>query len=197
MFDFSNDIILEDTVVLLRPLVFNDFQQLKPIAFEDKNLLQYSPKPIYNKIFLKEYIENALENRIQKQRYPFIIIDKHSKSMVGSTSLCAISDFDKRAEIGYTWIGKKYQHTQINKRCKYLLLHYCFKKLDYRRVEFKTDERNSASRRALLSIGATEEGILRSHTLMHDGYRRNTVYYSILKEEFETSRLSIWYENNN
>ena len=73
----------------------------------------------------------------------------------------------------------------MNRNCKYLLLEYAFAKLNAERVEFKTDERNIASRTAIEKIGGQLEGILRRHTLMYDGHRRNTVYYSILKDEWE------------
>ncbi len=69
---------------------------------------------------------------------------------------------------------------------KYLMLSYLFEKAGAERVELKTDSRNGQSRKAISKIGAVYEGELRSHTLMTDGYRRNTVYYSILKEEWES-----------
>jgi len=64
------------------------------------------------------------------------------------------------------------------------LLSYAFGELGFERVEFKIDERNAASRKAVERLGATQEGILRSHMVLPDGFRRNTVYYSILKSEW-------------
>ena len=195
MLDFNQEIILEDSKVILRPLVANDIDALKVIAFEDKMLLQYSPNLIYNADLLEKYIKDALDSKAMQSRYPFVIIDKYSNTVVGSTSFCNVSNYDKRLEIGYTWLGNAYQKTGINKHCKYLMLDYCFNVLNFERVEFKTDERNEKSRNALLGIGAKEEGILKSHTLMHDGYRRNTVYYAILPHEFENTRLYNWYKS--
>ena len=80
---------------------------------------------------------------------------------------------------------KDFQKTGLNRNCKYLLLKFAFDELRAERVELKTDERNTASRNAIQKIGGQIEGILRSHTLMYDGYRRNTVYYSILKNEWQ------------
>jgi RimJ/RimL family protein N-acetyltransferase len=96
-----------------------------------------------------------------------------------------ISNVDSRLEIGSTWIGKEFQRTGLNRNCKYLLLNFAFDELGVERIELKTDERNTASRNAIQKIGGQFEGILRSHTLMYDGFRRNTVYYSILKKEWE------------
>jgi RimJ/RimL family protein N-acetyltransferase len=196
MFDFSKLILLQNNVVLLRPLALEDYDALKSIAFTNQDLLQYSPNPIYNETYLAQYIEQALESKRLQQRYPFTIIDLINNKIIGSTSFCAISNFDRRLEIGYTWIGEAYQKTGINRHCKYLMLDYCFNQLSYERVEFKTDERNLKSRTALEKIGAIQEGILRSHTVMQDGFRRNTVYYSILKQEFEKTPLYNWYQRN-
>jgi len=59
-------------------------------------------------------------------------------------------------------------------------------------VEFKTDVLNQRARRALAAVGAVEEGVLRSHTLMHDGRRRDTIYYSVLSHEWQTNRAVLF-----
>ena len=170
---------------LLRPLTLMDVENFLPVATSDKTLLQYSPRQIYTETLLKENIEIMLSEKRARTRYPFIIFDKIQNKWAGSTSFLNISETDNRIEIGSSWIGKEFQKTGLNRNCKFLLISYCFEELDVMRVEFKTDERNAASRKAIEGIGAKLEGILRSHTLMSDGYRRNTVFYSILKEEWE------------
>ena len=117
-----------------------------------------------------------------------IIFDKVKNVYAGCTSFANISNKDKRAEIGWTWIGKDFQKTGLNRHCKFLLLRYMFEHLGFERVEFRTDERNIQSRTAMEKMGAKYEGALRSHTLMNDGFRRTTVYYSILKEEWNKLR---------
>ncbi len=183
-FPFEQEIILENDKVLLRPLALNDLGNLLPIAISEEDLLQYSPRQIYTEELLKENIGVMLSEKSKRTRYPFIIFDKKQQKWAGSTSFLNISEIDSRVEIGSTWIGREFQRTGLNRNCKYLLLGYCFEGLDVMRVELKTDERNAASRNAIERIGAKFEGILRSHTLMSDGYRRSTVYYSILKEEW-------------
>lgn len=184
-FPFEKKIILENSIALLRPLQMSDFGHLLDIATEDKNLLQFSPIPIYSEELLKSYIEKAMEQRTNRSRYYFSIFDKTKNTYAGSTSFLNISEVDSRVEIGSTWIGKAFQRTGLNRNCKYLLLNFAFDELNAERVELKTDERNTASRNAIEKIGGKMEGILRSHTLMYDGYRRNTVYYSILKDEWK------------
>ena len=184
-FPFDEEITLENNFVLLRPITKSDIDNLLPIATDDKDLLQFSPAPIYTPELLETYIATAILNRANKNRYTFIVFDKTKNAYAGSTSFLNISNADDRLEIGATWYGKKFQRTGLNRNCKYLLLEYAFDHLDAERVEFKTDERNVASRTAIEKIGGQLEGTLRRHTLMYDGHRRNTVYYSILKNEWQ------------
>lgn len=129
----------------------------------------------------------------QKVRLVLTVIDKEKDRLIGSTSLGNISERDKRIEIGWTWISKNYQGKGINSQPKYLLLKYCFEELNYERVEFKTDVLNIPARKALLRIGAIEEGILRSHTIMTNNRRRDTIFYSILKSEWnDVKRKNNW-----
>ena len=183
-FPFDEEIILENSFALLRPVNKTDIDNLLPVATKDKDLLQFSPTQIYTRELLKTYIDKAVENKISKNQYTFIVFDKAKNQFAGSTSFLNISNQDDRLEIGATWYGKEFQRTGLNRNCKYLLLQYAFDDLKAERVEFKTDERNLASRKAIEKIGGQFEGILRRHTLMSDGLRRNTICYSILKSEW-------------
>ena len=183
--DFDRQIVLENKRVLLRPLVSADFDLLIDVATEDPDLNQFSPVRINSPELLRLYIDNSLLERANKTRYPFIIFDKKLNAYAGCTSFMNISNKDKRIEIGSTWIGNQFQKTGLNRNCKYLLMSYAFDELVFERVELKTDERNIKSRTAIEKIGGRFEGILRSHTVMSDGFRRNTVYYGILRNEWE------------
>jgi RimJ/RimL family protein N-acetyltransferase len=185
-FSFDKEIILENSFVLLRPINEKDIDNLMIVATKGKDLLQFSPTQIYTKELLKMYIDKAVDNRRNKNRYTFVVFDKTHNAYAGSTSFLNISDVDDRLEIGATWYGKEFQRTGLNRNCKFLLLEYAFDNLDAERVEFKTDERNLASRKAIERIGGHFEGVLRRHTLMSDGFRRNTVCYSILKPEWNS-----------
>jgi len=122
--------------------------------------------------------------RDKELKYPWAIYDKKAEAYAGCTSYLNISAVNSRLEIGSTWIGEEFQRTGLNRACKFLLLSYAFEDLGWERVELKTDSRNEQSKTAIQKIGAQYEGKLRSHTLMSDGYRRDTVYYSILKPEW-------------
>lgn len=130
-------------------------------------------------------MEKSVHERKNKIRYTFSIFDKRKNQYAVSTSYLNISNSDSRIEIGATWIGKEFQRSGLKRNYKFLLLSFASEDLNALQVELKTHERNTVSRNAIPAIGAKSEGILRSHTLMYDGYRRNRVYYSILKEKWE------------
>ncbi len=183
-FDFLSSLTLENERVLLRPLRAEDHALLLSVACEDESLLRYGSRHIHTPELLEVYIADALSNREKEMRYPFIVFDKATANYAGSTSFYGISNHDRRLEIGYTWYGRAFQRSGLNRYTKLLLLSYAFGELGFERVEFKIDERNAASRKAVERLGATQEGILRSHMVLPDGFRRNTVYYSILKSEW-------------
>lgn len=190
-FPFEEQITLENSVALLRPMRQEDAEALLAVATADKQLLQYSPVPISSRELLLAYISRALESRDRKERYTFTVFDKRRNAYAGSTSFMNVSDRDDRLEIGSTWYGKEFQRTGLNRNCKYLLLEYAFEGLGAERVELRTDERNRASREAIEGIGGRYEGLLRRHMLMSDGFRRNTACYSILRDEWAQSRSRI------
>jgi RimJ/RimL family protein N-acetyltransferase len=183
-FDFEPEIVLENERVRLEPLTEDHLPHLLPIALAQPDLLQYSPSSFGDEESLKAYIGGALIGRALEERYPFVIYDKPSQRYVGSTSFGNVSNTNLRLEIGWTWIDQELQRTGLNRANKFLMLRYAFETLEFERVEFKADSRNEQSRRGMEGIGATFEGTLRSHTLMSDGFRRSTVFYSILKEEW-------------
>jgi RimJ/RimL family protein N-acetyltransferase len=184
-FQFEDDIILENETVLLRPLAIPDIDHLLRIATSDKSLLQFSPKQIYTRELLTKYVENAIIERNHKTRYSLSIFSKKDNCYAGSTAFLSVSNYDERLEIGATWIGRQFQGTGLNGQCKNLLLQYAFDTLGAQRVALRTDERNIASRKAIEKLGAKPEGVMRSDTLMYDGFRRNTYCYAILKEEWQ------------
>lgn len=191
-FDFAAPIQLQNNRVLLRPLAAEDAAPLLPVIAATPGLTRFSPSPIGSAPALQAFIAAALEERARGIRYPFVVFDKQAGAFAGSTSIAAVSNRDRRLEIGWTWIGTAFQQSGLNRACKYLLLEHAFEVLEFERVEFKTDERNTRSRIAIQKIGGRFEGILRSHTLMADGYRRNTVYYSILKGEWPALKKGVF-----
>lgn len=184
MINFHLDIILKNDLVILEPLNENHIIDLNLVSQKNPNLLHYSPSPFGTEEKLKKYIINAIEDRTILKRYAFAILNNKTKQYVGSTSYGNISNRDKRLEIGWTWLDSQFHGSHLNKNIKYLMIKYAFETLGAEKIEFRTDSRNIASIKALKKIGVSLEGELRSHTLMNDGFRRNTLCFGIIKEEW-------------
>jgi len=174
---------LENNRVKLALLDLSNYKHLSAIA-QEPNLIQYSPSNISTQEKLKEYVQIAIDGYYQRTTIPFIIFDKTNQSYAGCTRFGLINWNNKVLHIGWTWIGKQFQGTRLNINMKYLMLQYAFETLQFDKVEFRIDDRNTKSRKAVEKLGATLEGVLRKDTLMLDGYKRNTCCYGILKEEW-------------
>jgi RimJ/RimL family protein N-acetyltransferase len=124
-----------------------------------------------------------LEAADRQAALPFTIFDAQGW-IVGSTRFGAVVAEHRRVEIGWTFVGAPWQRTAINTAAKLLLLEHGFERLNCLRVEFKTDSRNQKSRTAIARLGATQEGIFRRHVICADGHLRDTVYFSIVAEEW-------------
>jgi RimJ/RimL family protein N-acetyltransferase len=179
--------ILENNNVLLAPLTMGNYKKLIAIAAQDK-LVKYSPSNIATPASLKQYVEVAIQQFHNGTGIPFIIYDKKVKSYAGSTRYMNINQKNKVLHIGSTWIGREFQGTGLNGQMKYLMLEYAFGPMDFEKVEFRIDERNNKSRKAVEKLGCTLEGMLRKDVYLLDGFKRNTCCYGLLKEEWYTKK---------
>lgn len=191
-FPFTENILLEDKRVRIEPLTSTHADQLEEVVDTNPGLLRYSPSLMHNRKDLERYIQSNLALREQSQKYPFAIYDKLIQRYAGSSSYLRISNKDSHLEIGSTWIGGAFQRSGLNRHMKFQMLHYAFDTLGAIRVAFRTDARNEQSKIAILAIGATYEGTLRKHMLMPDGHMRDTVCYSILKEEWPSLQSTVF-----
>lgn len=144
----------------------------------------YMPMKVQSIENMKCLVDGALQAREQGTEFPFVIYDKDSGKVVGSTRFLDISIPHRSLEIGWTWLSPTIWRTRINTECKYLLLKHCFETLGTIRVQLKTDGRNVRSQQAIERLGAVKEGVLRRHRIMYDGYVRDTVYYSVIDQEW-------------
>jgi RimJ/RimL family protein N-acetyltransferase len=183
-FNFSDNVVLEDERVLLRPMVLADDEHLIPFAQTEPELWKYSTVPPVGPGGMREYIRAAADARSAGKEYPFIVFDKQLQRYAGSTRFYDIQLSNKMLQLGYTWYGKEFQGTGLNKHCKFLLLQYAFERMGMERVEFRAAHTNEKSIAAMKSIGCTVEGILRSCASNADGTRRSSIVLSILKDEW-------------
>ncbi|MCF7560021.1 GNAT family N-acetyltransferase [Sabulilitoribacter multivorans] len=182
---------LENQRVRLAPLELSNYKHLIPIGKQDK-LVQFSPTKIDTPEDLKAYVQTALEQHKQQTALPFIIFDKQKNAFAGCTRYMNINWTNKVLEIGSTWIGKEFQGTELNKNMKFLMLRYAFETLGFEKVEFRVDERNLASRKAVEKLGCKLEGVLRKNVYLLDGFKRNTCCYGLLLEEWNEIKETVF-----
>jgi RimJ/RimL family protein N-acetyltransferase len=176
-------VVLEGSHVRLEPLSLAHHAGLCDVGLETSLLdvtESYAPTPEG----LRAYIETALQMQAAGTAMPFAVISRATGRPIGCTRYGNIDLSHRRVEIGWTWYGRPWQRTAVNTETKLLLLRHAFETLGCVRVEFKTDALNERSRKALLRIGAREEGILRRHMVMPSGRIRDTVYFSIIADEW-------------
>jgi RimJ/RimL family protein N-acetyltransferase len=134
---------------------------------------------------MRAYVETALREQNENTALPFATIEIKSGTIVGSSRFANADHANRRVEIGWTWVAPAWQRSAVNTEAKLLMMRHAFEVLGCIRVEFKTDSRNVKSRAALAGIGAREEGTLRSHMIVQNGYRRDSVYFSVIEAEWK------------
>ena len=157
----------------------------------DPELWRLVPYKVSTPEEMRAYIRQALAAETEGTALPFAKIEKATGRVVGSARYMNIDTANRRVEIGATWIGAPWQRTAINTESKYLLLRHAFESLGCIRVELKTDALNERSRKAILRIGAKEEGTLRRHVITWSGRVRDTVYFSILDSEWPAVKADL------
>lgn len=140
---------------------------------------------------MRGFIDAALKEATTGASQPFAIVHQPTGKAIGSTRCLDIQPENRSLEIGWTWIGTPWQRTAINTECKYLLLRHAFETLNCVRVQLKTDARNQRSQQAILRIGAKLEGTLRKHRINYDGHIRDSVYFSVIAEEWPVVKAKL------
>jgi RimJ/RimL family protein N-acetyltransferase len=175
--------VLEGAHVRLEPLSLDHLDALTAVGL-DPDLWQWTLAQNRTPEDMRRYVETALAEHRAGQALPFATVERTSGRVVGSTRFAAIERSHRRVEIGWTWIARPWQRTVVNTEAKFLMLRHAFEVWGCVRVELKTNAKNERSRRAILRIGAVEEGTLRKHQLNADGTPRDSVYFSIIDDEW-------------
>ncbi|MEX3621344.1 GNAT family N-acetyltransferase [Viridibacillus arvi] len=184
------DIQLLGEHVLLVPLKDSHLEGLY-LAGQFQEIWTYTSAEIRSIEDMKQYIKQALNEKINGTQNPFVIIEKKTNQIIGSTRFLDIDCQHKRLEIGFTWLTPTKWRTPINTECKYLLLKFAFEQLSVNRVQIKTDHENKRSQAAIERLGAKKEGILRNHMIRPNGTIRNTIIYSIIDTEWSDVKLRL------
>lgn len=176
-------VVLEGQHVRLEPLEARHRVDLESAAAQDPETFRYMGTSIAVHGWTA-WLQEALNGVAEGRYIAWATIDRETGRAVGSTRFGDISPADGRVEIGWTWIAPSHQRTAVNTEAKLLQLTYAFDELGATRVALKTDARNLRSQAAIERLGAVREGVLRRHIRMPDGFLRDTVYYSILSDEW-------------
>jgi len=137
------------------------------------------------------YIDDALRRSASGHEIAFVVWHKAQGLYVGMTRYLNIEEAHRKLEIGSTWYEPSVWSGVVNPECKLLLMRHAFEVLKFNRVEYKTDVRNSRSRAAILKLGARQEGILRKHMVMADGHVRDSVYFSVVDDEWPAVKAGL------
>jgi len=183
-------VTLEGRHVRLEPLSRAHRDELAAVAL-DPELWRFTPTQIHSIDDLDAYIETALSLQEAGTVLPFATVDRARGCAIGSTRFGNIDAQNRRAEIGWTWLGRDYQRRAFNTEAKLLMLGHAFERMDCVRVELRADVLNLKSRAAIARLGAVEEGVLRHHMILPDGRLIDWAYYSVLREEWPAVRAGL------
>jgi RimJ/RimL family protein N-acetyltransferase len=181
-------VVLEGKHVRMEPLTLAHHEALWE-AGSDARIFTWFPAPVCSREDMREFIETAMAQQAAGIALPFVTVERASGSVAGSTRFNNFDYANKKVEIGWTWLALRFQRTSCNTEAKYLMLRHAFETLQLNRVEFKTDSLNEASRRALLRIGAKEEGTFRNHIVTASGRLRHSVWFSVIAEEWPAVKV--------
>ena len=177
-------VTLQGNTIFIEPLNESHAQGLYDIGQVADDWL-YMPRPCFQSVEdTLSGIAEAQQLAAEKTHISFVIRRKADQKILGSTRFLNIRCRDRSLEIGYTWLGKEAQRTQVNTEAKLLLLGHAFETLKAIRVELKTDARNLRSQQAITRLGAKREGVFRKHMIVQNGYIRDSVYFSIIDDEW-------------
>lgn len=174
-------VVLRGDLVTLEPLTVDHAPPLAEVGLFPE-LWTLQPRRVASLEDMRAYVEQALREQAQAVSLPFAVVHRPSRTVVGSTRLMDIALPHRRLEIGATWYTPAFQRTGVNVEAKLLLLTHAFEELGIQKVVLKTETLNRQSRRAILALGAREEGTFVRQLIADDGRRRDMVYFAIFDD---------------
>jgi RimJ/RimL family protein N-acetyltransferase len=184
-------VVLEGRHVRLEPLdLERHWEGLRAVGLE-LSLWRFTVSKVDGPEALRRYLETALEERDRGVALPFATVDRASGRIAGSTRFGNIVREYRRAEIGWTWLGPEFQRTGLNTEAKLLMLTHAFETWKLLRVELKTSLGNEKSKAAMRRLRFVEEGTFRKWMFHADGTRRDTVWFSVIDDEWPATKAHI------
>ena len=183
-------VLLEGQHVRLEPLSFGHLDGLCEFGL-DEDLWRLTTIQVRTPDDMRVFIEDALRQEKEGTVMPFATVENATGRIAGSTRYLNIDFKNRRVEIGSTWVARPWQRTIVNTEAKYLMLRHAFETMGCIRAELKTDMLNERSQKAILRLGAKQEGIFRKHMVVDGGRIRDTVYFSIIDSEWPEVRTDL------
>ncbi|HDQ72114.1 MAG TPA: N-acetyltransferase [Chloroflexi bacterium] len=177
-------VTLTGHIVHLEPLADAHVPDLAKVGLEERIWRHMLYGNIDTVEKMRAFVQDMLARQAQGNDLPFAVIYRQSGRAIGCTRYMNIRRQHRSVEIGGTWYGLDYQRTGVNTECKYLLLGHAFETWGCIRVQLKTDTRNAPSMRAIERLGAVKEGVHRKHIITPEGVIRDSVFYSIIDDEW-------------
>lgn len=169
--------------VRLVPLAMAHLDALAAVGL-DPDLWELTGSQVRQREDLARWVASALADQAAGTALPFVTTLAADGTVVGATRYGNWAPAHRRVEIGWTWVARPWQRTAVNTEAKLLMLRHAFEVLGCQRVELKTDLLNQRSQQAMRRLGATREGVLRRHMVTESGRVRDTVYFSVIAEEW-------------
>lgn len=176
-------VVLDGRRVRLEPLRMDHLPALAEVAFTPA-IWRWMPMHVTSEAELRLWMEQALEQAAAGTALPWVTWDKAAGKVIGSTRYMEIDRRHRGLGIGWTWLTPAWQRSGINVEAKYLQLRHAFEALNAIRVALRTHHQNLPSQTAIAALGAKHEGVFRNHMIMPDGSFRNSVWYSIVQDEW-------------
>lgn len=176
-------VTLDGRVVRLEPMRRDHLDALCAVGL-DPELWRWTTMQIASREDMAGYVESAMRLSDQGEAVPFVIVERDSARVVGSTRFANFDRANRHLEIGWSWVAPRWQRSAVNTETKLLLLTHAFETLGCLRVEFKTDSLNERARAALRRLGAVEEGTFRNHMITDSGRIRHSVWFSCTCDEW-------------
>lgn len=190
--NIDTNVTLEGSMVCLIPFDMK-YKDLLIDSIKSPEVWKYTWREVKTIEDIEEIIEIAVRNKNENSQIPFMIKEKLTDKIIGTTRIGEIDKINRNVEIGWTWLSPAYWRTGVNTACKYLLLQYCFEVLKVIRVQFSVSGHNVRSQKAVERIGAVKEGTFRKHRIKSDGTVHDNVFYSILDIEWKEVKDNLLY----
>lgn len=181
--------ILTGPCVKLEPIEEGHREPLREAAQIDQAIWKYFPLTFNGAgDDFDLWFDRALTLQAGSDHYPFAVIRRADTKLLGTTRFYDLAAIHKRLAIGSTWYIPEARGSLVNAEVRWLCLSQAFDIWKVNRVELITDPRNLASLAAMKLLGAQREGVIRSHLIYKDGRVRDSILFSIIREEWPRVR---------